>query len=80
MTLTPITSGLIRQEIQDIMDDFILDGPEHDASKDLLMKKRKKNKKASSTESLSLHIFKIESELDKIIEDNEEDFLFSDFS
>lgn len=62
------------------MDDFMLDGPENEANKEQMMKKRRKNKKTSSTESLSLHIFKIESELDKIIEDNEEDYLFSDFS
>lgn len=26
IVLTPITTGLLRQEIQDIMEDFILDG------------------------------------------------------
>ena len=49
------------------MDDFMLDGPENETNKEQMMKKKKKNKKLTSTESLSLHIFKIESELDKII-------------
>lgn len=70
--LTPITSGLIRQEIEDIMEDFILDSNEAYLYESKSEGKRRKRTRCYHRDSMALKMFRLDCELERIIEDEDE--------
>lgn len=63
-----MTKGLIRQEVQDILDDFILEESNLAESCDTAEPAKRKMERFKPKRSNGIDFFRLESDLDRIIE------------
>jgi hypothetical protein len=60
--MTPITSGLLKAEIEDIMEEFMLDG-DNSYSIEIKEEGRRRSKKLGNRDTVNMKIFQLDNDL-----------------